>query len=73
MLSARITHSHIDAVNGAILQAIAVEYALKSDLSLTWKEYWNLLKEVVDRLESQSPDDEKYLLRNKHFCWFYCV
>ena len=68
MLSARITHSHIDAVNGAILQAIAVECALKSDLSLTWKEYWNLLKEVVDRLESQSPDDEKYLLRNKHFC-----
>lgn len=55
-LSARITHAHIDAVNGAIIQASAVEHALSASNATSWEDIWTLLKQTVDKLESSSVD-----------------
>jgi len=56
--SAKITHSHVDAVNGAILQAAAVELALSSDANVTWQDFWTRLKTLCDRMEA-APQNEK--------------
>ena len=51
--SAQITHAHVDAINGAILQAMCVEFALSSDETKGWKDCWTFLKEQAEKLESK--------------------
>ncbi|CAK8681190.1 unnamed protein product [Clavelina lepadiformis] len=56
-LSAKLTHVHIDAINGAKLQASAVEIALSSsDGSISWLEFWQKLKDLIDKLEVDVPE-----------------
>ncbi|CAK8681191.1 ADP-ribosylhydrolase ARH3-like isoform X2 [Clavelina lepadiformis] len=56
-LSAKLTHVHIDAINGAKLQASAVEIALSSsDGSISWLEFWQKLKDLIDKFEVDVPE-----------------
>nr|CAB3220283.1 poly(ADP-ribose) glycohydrolase ARH3-like [Phallusia mammillata] len=57
--SARLTHSHQDAVNGAILQAAAVYFALESNSATTWQEIWGKLKNVCKEIEPETSNREK--------------
>ena len=59
-------------MNGAILQAMAVEFALSSDLSVTWEKFYKFLKVVIDKLEADNDDDDKYNLIKFFVTQFCC-
>uniref|UniRef100_H2XRC4 ADP-ribosylhydrolase ARH3 n=1 Tax=Ciona intestinalis TaxID=7719 RepID=H2XRC4_CIOIN len=59
--SSKITHSHINAINGAILQALAVHTALSSSRDTTWDIVLNKLTKYAEKLEeSKSIDSRVY-------------